>query len=235
MTLSAQLRGDAPGIVAILRGVQPDQVVGIARALIDADIRIIEIPLNSPQPLASIERLVASVGEHALIGAGTVLSANAVDAVAAAGGRLIVSPNTDPAVIGRTLERGLDALPGAMTPTEAFAAIAAGARHIKLFPGGSTGPKHLRALREVLPTECSVWAVGGVNAANLTQWLDAGAGGVGVGGSLYQPGSSAEAVRTLAVELVAAWRTTRARPTARSPVDPASVGHSQPDPLHSSR
>lgn len=206
MTLNSQLEHGSPAIIAILRGVRPDEVVDIGRALVDAGIRIIEVPLNSPQPLASIERLAASVGDHALIGAGTVVSANAVDAVAAAGGRLIVSPNTDPAVISRALQRGLDPLPGAMTPTEAFAAIAAGARHLKLFPGGSSGPTHLRALREVLPVECSVWAVGGANASNLSQWIAAGATGVGIGSSLYRSGISVDVVRAHAAELIAAWR-----------------------------
>lgn len=211
MTLNAELCSGAPAIVAILRGVRPDEAVDIARALVDAGIRIIEVPLNSPQPLVSIERIAVSVGERALIGAGTVVSADAVDAVAGAGGRLIVAPNTDRAVIARALELGLDALPGVMTPTEAFAAIAAGAQHIKLFPGGSTGPLHLRAMREVLPVECNVWAVGGVSASNLAQWIGAGARGIGAGGSLYAPGSSADAVRARATELIAAWRTIHAQ------------------------
>lgn len=214
MTLSSQLQGGCPGIVAILRGVQPDEAVAVGRALVDAGIRIIEVPLNSPQPLASIERLAASLGEQALIGAGTVLSASAVDAVADAGGKLIVSPNTDAAVIARALHRDLESLPGSMTPTEAFAAFSAGARHIKLFPGSSFGPAYLRALREVLPVECKVWAVGGASAANLNQWMAAGAVGIGVGGSLYQPGVGIDVVRARATELVAAWRAIETRGTS---------------------
>lgn len=206
MELSSHLQRGSPAIVAILRGIRPDEVVRIGRTLVDAGIRIIEVPLNSPQPLTSIERLVADVGEQALIGAGTVISVAAVDSVADAGGRLIVSPNTDAAVIARALQRGFDVLPGAMTPTEAFAAITAGARHIKVFPGGSTGPSHVRALREILPAECNLWAVGGASASNLAQWIAAGAIGIGTGSSLYQPGASAESVRTRAAELVAAWQ-----------------------------
>lgn len=216
MSLSTQVHGGAPAIVAILRGVQPDEVIAIAQALFDAGIRIIEVPLNSPQPLASIERLAAAFDGKALIGAGTVLTVDDVDAVAAAGGRLIVSPNTHPAVIERAIERGLDALPGIMTPSEAFTAIAAGASELKLFPGSSTGPAHLRALREVLPAACGVWAVGGVGAANLGEWLSAGARGIGVGGSLYRPGSSASAVREAADKLVRAWRANAANDAATS-------------------
>jgi 2-dehydro-3-deoxyphosphogalactonate aldolase len=210
MDLNTHLSAGAPAIVAILRGVHPDEVLAIARALIEGGVRIIEVPLNSPAPLASIERLASECGEQALIGAGTVTSVEAVDAVIAAGGRLIVAPNAERAVIRRSLERGLDVLPGVMTPTEAFAALDAGAHDIKLFPGGSLGPTHLRALREVLPRECRVWAVGGVDAANLTQWRRAGASGVGVGGALYRPGSSVEAVRGSAEQLVKAWRASEA-------------------------
>jgi 2-dehydro-3-deoxyphosphogalactonate aldolase len=205
--LNARLHDGAPAIVAILRGVRPSEVLDVARALIETGVRLIEVPLNSPEPLASIERLASAFGDQALIGAGTVTSVSAVDAVAAAGGKLIVAPNADRAVIARARARALDVLPGVMTPTEAFAAIDAGARDIKLFPGGSTGPAHLRALREVLPDSCRVWAVGGVDAPNLGEWLRAGASGVGVGGSLYRPGSSVDAVRATAATLVTAWRT----------------------------
>jgi 2-dehydro-3-deoxyphosphogalactonate aldolase len=206
---NVRLQNVTPAIVAILRGVRPDEVVDIGAALLDAGVRIIEVPLNSPQPLTSIERLTAAFGERALLGAGTVLSVKDVDGVATAGGRLIVSPNTDRAVIARAIERGLDVLPGFTTPTEALAAIAAGARDLKLFPAGSIGPAHLRALREVLPAGSRVWAVGGVDASNLGQWLHAGASGIGVGGSLYKPGSSATAVRETAVKLVTAWQNNR--------------------------
>ena len=210
MDLNAHISSGAPAIVAILRGVQPDEVLAIGRALIEAGVRIIEVPLNSPEPLASIERLATACGDQALIGAGTVTSVQALDGVCAAGGRLIVAPNVARTVIERSVERGLDVLPGVMTPSEAFAAIDAGACDIKLFPGGSMGPAHLRALREVLPRECRVWAVGGVDASNLAEWRRAGASGVGVGGALYRPGSSVEAVRGTAERLVKAWRASEA-------------------------
>jgi 2-dehydro-3-deoxyphosphogalactonate aldolase len=209
MTLNARLESGSPPIVAILRGVRPDEVLEVGRTLFDAGIRIIEVPLNSPEPLISIQRLAAALGKQALIGAGTVLSAQSVDDVASAGGRLIVAPNADPVVIGRAVTRGLEVLPGIMTPTEAFAAVAAGAVHIKLFPGSSTGPTFVRALRDVLPAECRVWAVGGANATNLHEWLAAGATGIGVGGALYRPGIDLDSLRLRANELIAAWNAAR--------------------------
>ncbi len=217
MSLEELLRDGAPPIIAILRGVRPAEVLDIAGALIDAGIRIIETPLNSPEPLASIEQVAVRLGERACIGAGTATSAASVDAVADAGGRLIVAPNTDQAVITRALARGLEVLPGVMTATEAFTAIAAGARHLKLFPAGSLGPGHLRALKEVLPEDRALWAVGGVSAGNLAQWLEAGATGVGVGGSLYRPGDSPDVVGARATKLVAAWQTLRPSPQSPKP------------------
>lgn len=205
MTLTESLDAGAPGIIAILRGVQPDMALEIGAALLDCGIRIIEVPLNSPQPLLSIERLAARFGEQALIGAGTVLSPAQVRDVATAGGRLIVSPNVDRAVVERALQQGLESLPGVMTATEAFAALAAGARHLKLFPASSLGAAHLRALRDVLPGEVRVWAVGGAGAANLHDWVAAGAAGIGVGGALFTPGTSIAAVTQRARELVSAW------------------------------
>lgn len=205
MTLTRTVDSGHAGIVAILRGVEPGEAIEIGAALIDAGICIIEVPLNSPQPLLSIERLATKFGSQALIGAGTVLTAAQVDDVSAAGGQLIVSPNTNPDVIERTMELELDSLPGAMTPTDTFAAIAAGARHIKLFPCGSIGPAHLRALREVVPADIRLWAVGGVGADNLREWIAAGAAGIGVGGSLFKPGTSVATIAARAVELVDAW------------------------------
>lgn len=205
MTLNSLLQQGAPPIVAILRGVQPDEVLEIGRVLIEASIRIIEVPLNSPQPLLSIERLAARYGNEALIGAGTVTSVEAVNAMAAAGAKLMVSPNFDRAVVERALGLGMDVLPGVMTPTEAFAAIAAGAQHIKLFPGSSAGAAHLRALREVLPPHSRVWVVGATNAANFGDWLAAGAIGIGIGGALYKPGTSTDDVSARAIELVDVW------------------------------
>lgn len=205
MKLTHLLDTGAPGVIAILRGVRPDEVIEVASALFDAGIRVIEVPLNSPEPLVSVERLAKQFGASALIGAGTVLTPAQVREVAGAGGQLIVSPNTDRSVIQTTLQLGLDSLPGSMTATEAFTALAAGAVHIKLFPGSSTGPAHLRALREVLPGECRLWAVGGANEANLQAWLDAGAAGIGVGGGLFTPGTQVATVAARARNLVAAW------------------------------
>lgn len=209
MKLDDYLHSHAPPIVAILRGIKPDEAVGIGEALLDAGVRVIEVPLNSPQPLVSIERLASSIGDRALVGAGTVTSADEVDQVVAAGGRVIVAPNTNPAVIARAVGHNIDVLPGAMTPSEAFAAFNAGARDIKIFPASSLGPAHVRALREVLPAACHLWAVGGTGAENLKQWLDAGARGIGVGSSLYRPGTSRDVVAARARELVTAWQRAR--------------------------
>lgn len=205
MTLTQSLDAGAPGIIAILRGVQPEVVLEIAAALLDCGIRIIEVPMNSPQPLLSIERLAARFGERALIGAGTVLSAAQVRDVAAAGGRLILSPNMDRAVVEQALQQGLESLPGVMTATEAFAALAAGATQLKLFPASSLGVAHLRALRDVLPGDVRVWAVGGAGSANLRDWVTAGAAGIGVGAALFTPGTSTATLTERARELVSAW------------------------------
>jgi len=194
-----------PPIVAILRGVKPDEVVAIAKALVEAGIRAIEVPLNSPDPLESIRRLCQAYGDVALCGAGTVLTPQAVDDVAAVGGKLIVTPNTDPEVIARAVALGLTAMPGFATPSEAFAAVKAGARALKLYPASSFGPSHIKAVKDVLPKDILVYAVGGVGAANLEPWLTAGVAGIGVRGELYRPGSTAEQVGQKAAALVAAW------------------------------
>lgn len=209
MNLQQLLDAGAPPIVAILRGVEPDQVEAIGRALVDAGIRIIEVPLNSLQALRSIEKLRATMPADVLIGAGTVTSVAAVDAVAAAGGRLIVAPNMDTAVIKRSLELGFDVLPGVITPTEAFAAYAAGSRHLKLFPASTSGTAHLKAMLEVLPRDSRMWAVGGTGAGNFADWLAAGAIGMGVGGALYRAGDSTATVAANAAALMSAWRDAR--------------------------
>jgi 2-dehydro-3-deoxyphosphogalactonate aldolase len=193
-------------LVAILRGIRPEEVLEVGAALREAGIGAIEVPLNSPSPLESVARLAERFGDRCLCGAGTVLSAADVDAVHAAGGRLIVTPNTAPAVIQRAVALGLTVMPGFATATEAFAAIGAGAGLLKLFPAASYGPAHLRALREVLPPAVSVFAVGGVGAANLAPWRQAGCAGLGVGGDLYRAGHSAGEVHRRALALVAAWR-----------------------------
>lgn len=218
MRIDELLRAGAAAVVAILRGLPPPDAIGVGRALIDAGIRIIEVPLNSPSPLTSIGRLRGEFGSEALIGAGTVLSVADVDAVAAAGGQLIVSPHTDAAVIRRAVSLGFECLPGFMSATEAFTAIAAGARRLKLFPAKSLGLAHLKALREVLARDVEVWPVGGTGAHDIAEWLRAGAAGIGVGAALYRAGDSAERVRERAQELRAAWAVVAPairRPTSR--------------------
>jgi len=195
-------------LVAILRGVRPDEVVAVSEAAFAAGFRLIEVPLNSPDPLESISRLAGAFEGRALVGAGTVLSPASVDAVHAAGGRLIVTPNTDEAVISRAVALGLVALPGFATATEAFRAIAAGARMLKLFPAATYGPGHLKALGAVIPAEVRLMAVGGVGAAEMGAWRAAGARGFGIGGELYRPGATPEEVGGRARDMAAAWRAT---------------------------
>ena len=185
-------------LIAILRGVRPEDAPGLAECLVEAGITEIEVPLNSPEPLRSIEAMVAAVGGRARVGAGTVLTRSEVLAVASAGGTLIVSPNADPDVIAATRERGLRSCPGIMTPTEAFAAIAAGADVLKLFPASLVGTAGLRAMRAVLPPEVPVYAVGGVDHRGFADWLDAGARGFGLGSSLYRIGMTDDEVRASA-------------------------------------
>jgi 2-dehydro-3-deoxyphosphogalactonate aldolase len=173
--------------------------------VVAAGIRILEVPFNSPEPHRSIAAMVEAFGDRAVIGGGTVLTPVDADRLADAGGRIMVTPNTDSFVIARALSRGMEPMPGFATPTEAFTAVAAGARRLKLFPATSYGPSYLKALREVLPREVRLWAVGGTGADNLAEWLAAGAEGIGVGGALYRAGDSAEIVGERAVKLVAAW------------------------------
>jgi 2-dehydro-3-deoxyphosphogalactonate aldolase len=204
-TVDRLLKRGAPPVIAILRGVTPADVVGIGAALIAAGVRLIEVPLNSPDPFASIAALQAEFGGEALIGGGTVLDLASVERLSQTGATLMVAPNADPAVIARAIALGLEPLPGFLTPSEAFAAIAAGARRLKLFPAFSAGAAYLKALREVLPAEVGVWAVGGVEAGNLGGWIGAGAEGLALGGSLYRPGNSAADVAAKATQIVAAW------------------------------
>lgn len=200
---------DLPPLIAILRGIRPDEILEVAKALVDAGIRGIEVPLNSPDPLVSIRRLTERYGSECLCGAGTVLKATQVDAVAAAGGRLIVTPNVDRAVIARSVELGLQPVPGFATATEALAAIDAGATALKMFPASTYGVQHLKALRAVLPGTTKVFAVGGVGARNLAEWADAGIDGIGFGTDLYAPGRTAAEVGVRATAIVSAWRQAR--------------------------
>ena len=179
-------------IVAIIRGVTPDEAEAIGDALFEGGIRIIEVPLNSPEPLDSIARITARLGDKALIGAGTVLDAGQVADVREAGGRLIVSPNMNPSVIRAAVASGLASCPGIFTPTEAFAAIEAGATALKFFPAEAGSPAVLRAQRTVLPKDFPVLAVGGITLASVADWLDGGASGFGLGSAVYRPGQSAE-------------------------------------------
>ncbi len=191
-------------LIAILRGVTPDEVVPIGEALIAAGFTLIEVPLNSSDPIESIARLAAAAGDRAMVGAGTVLREADVAAVAGAGGTLIISPNANPGVIGATAARGLVSLPGIATPTEAFAAFDAGATALKLFPAEASSPAVLKAMRAVLPKSARVLPVGGITPDNMKPWLDAGAAGFGLGSALYRPGLSAADVATRAATFVAA-------------------------------
>lgn len=193
-------------LIAILRGVTPKDAPAIAQALLDAGITTIEVPLNSPDPLDSIAGIKAVLGDAALVGAGTVLSLADVDAVAKAGGEIIVSPDCKPAVIAHTKSLGLQSWPGIFTPTEAFSALDAGADGLKLFPGSMAGPGGLKAMRAILPKGTQVYAVGGAGADNFKDWIAAGADGFGLGTALYQPGLSAKDVHERAVHIVTAYK-----------------------------
>jgi 2-dehydro-3-deoxyphosphogalactonate aldolase len=193
-------------VVAILRGVRPEEVVDVGESLYRAGIGIIEVPLNSPDPLVSIEKLSKALGDRCVIGAGTVLSEADVEGVAAAGGEIVVTPNTNPAVILRSLELGMVPMPGWATASDAFLAYHTGARYLKLFPAATYGPGHIKAVSAVLPDDCRLLAVGGVGAESAAEWLRAGIDGFGIGSELYKPGNSAEDVYAAARAVVAALK-----------------------------
>jgi len=192
-------------LIAILRGVTPKESVAVGQALLDAGFTLIEVPLNSPEPLASIEALAQAFPE-ALIGAGTVLAPDDVPRVAGAGGELIVAPNFDPEVVRLAVRRGLACLPGVMTPTEAFAALRVGATALKVFPAELIGPAGIKALRAVLPPEARMLPVGGITPESLLAYGNAGAAGFGIGSALYRPGMTATEVATRARAFASAWR-----------------------------
>jgi 2-dehydro-3-deoxyphosphogalactonate aldolase len=190
-------------LIAILRGVRPDESEAIAAALEESGIAIVEVPLNSPQPLDSIARLARGFGDRLLIGAGTVMTPAQVADIAAAGGRLIVTPHADAAVTRAAKQHGMLAVPGFFTPTEAFAMLAAGADALKLFPSEAASPAVLRAVRAVLPAGTMVLPVGGIDAGNMAGWRAAGAAGFGIGSAIYKPGDTPPDVAEKARALLA--------------------------------
>lgn len=191
-------------LVAIIRGVEPEEAEAVGGALVDAGVRIIEVPLNSPRPFDSIERLARRFGAEALIGGGTVLDSGDVARLADAGGRIVVSPNTDASVIRATVAAGLVSSPGYFTPTEAFAALGAGAHALKLFPAEAGSPALVKAHRAVLPRAVPLLIVGGVTPEGMAAYRAAGADGFGLGGALYRPGLGAEEVGQRARSFIAA-------------------------------
>ena len=193
-------------LVAILRGLTPDNAEAVGDALVEAGFRLIEIPLNSPDPLTSIGLLAKRYGDEAIIGAGTVMSAGAAADVAGQGGRLIVMPHGDPAVIAAAKKAGAWCVPGVATPTEGFAAFAAGADAVKLFPGEALPPKVVKSWRSVFPATLRLLPVGGVGIDNMADYAAAGASGFGIGSSLFKAGKSVEEIAADAKAFAAAWR-----------------------------
>ncbi len=192
-------------LIAILRGIRPEEAEPVAGALLSAGISRIEVPLNSPDPFLSLERMVRAFGAAGSFGSGTVLAPADVSRVAAAGGTFVVSPNCDPSVIAATKAAGLGSYPGVFTATECFSALGAGADALKIFPADLMGPPGIKALRAVLPPEVPIYAVGGASAGTFGAWRAAGASGFGIGSALYKPGMAAEAVGRNAAALVAAF------------------------------
>ena len=193
-------------LVAILRGVTPARIEGVAGALFDAGFRAIEVPLNSPEPFKSIELMAKQFGSKCLTGAGTVLTVENVGRVHDAGGKLLVTPNTNPDVISHGVAKGMTVMPGFFTPSEGFAAIAAGSRTLKLFPASTGGTDHMKAMLAVLPKDVPVYAVGGVGAANMAEWRKAGAAGFGLGSELFKPDFTDAEISARAKKCVAAFR-----------------------------
>jgi 2-dehydro-3-deoxyphosphogalactonate aldolase len=204
-----------PPLAAILRGLPPQDAGAIGAALFEAGFRLLEVPLNRPGAIEAIVELARVAPADALVGGGTMLSPADVDAVRGAGGRLFVSPHCDPGLIRYAREAGMLTLPGVATPTEAFAALAAGAHGLKLFPAEAIGCAGLRALKTVLPPGTHVWPVGGVDPGSMAQWVAAGATGFGIGSALYKPGMAAAELAPVARTFLAAWRA--ATPAGQGP------------------
>lgn len=192
-------------IIAILRGITPPETLEVCDALVLAGITMIEVPLNSPEALRSIEDAARAFDGRALIGAGTVLSRDDVHAVADAGGQFVVSPDTNPAVIGATIERGMTSYPGVFSPTDAFTAIRSGATGLKFFPAEVLGPKGIKAMKAVLPPQIPLYAVGGANPDNFAEYFAAGCAGFGLGTYIFKPGMSAADVASRATVAVTAY------------------------------
>jgi 2-dehydro-3-deoxyphosphogalactonate aldolase len=193
-------------LIAILRGVRPDEVVAIGEELVAAGFTLIEVPMNSPDPLDSVARLVAALGDRAMIGAGTVLTVDQVAAMRDAGGRMVISPNTNIDVIRASAAAGLVSLPGIATPSEALAALDAGATALKLFPAEAASPTILKAMRAILPGGLRILPVGGIVPEGMAPWRQAGAAGFGLGSALFKPGMTADEVGARARAFVAALR-----------------------------
>ena len=193
-------------LIAILRGIHPHEAEAIACVIVEAGFGAIEVPLNSPEPLKSIEIIARSLGDRTLVGAGTVLSCDDVDRVTRVGAKLVVAPNADGAVIARAFNLGVARLPGVATPTEAFRALWLGASALKLFPAEAMPPDVVKAWRSVLPKKTQLFPVGGITPERIAPYRKAGADGFGVGGALYKPGMTAAEVERAATAFVAAWR-----------------------------
>jgi 2-dehydro-3-deoxyphosphogalactonate aldolase len=200
---------DDCGLVAILRGVSPAEVVAIGGALHAAGIRVVEVPLNSPDPFTSIGKLASAFAGRMVVGAGTVLDASDINLLKTHKGEIAVSPDCNAAVIQRAREAGLIPIPGVFTPTEAFAAIRAGASHLKLFPAEAASPVTVKAWKAVLPRNVRIYAVGGITPHNMQPWIDAGAAGFGIGSNIYKPGMTALSVEEAARAFVTAWKSLR--------------------------
>ncbi len=197
--------GELP-LIAIVRGIEPEQAAAVAEALFESGFRIVEVPLNSPRPFASIETMRKTLKGRAIVGAGTVLTIDQVRDAHAAGAELIVAPNTSASVIRTARDFGLTVLPGFFTPSEAFAALDAGADALKLFPADALGPAGLKGVLAVLPRGTQVFPVGGIEPATMDRYRSAGAAGFGIGSSLFRPGASVDDVRAAARAFVQAWR-----------------------------